>query len=285
MNTPWWLKICVKIVIKRLPISYAVFNKIGIFKHGYMDDPEYSISVFDHHFKKVKDSTKNLPLSSILELGPGDSVSSALIAYDRGISGPIWMIDTGAYATKDQKCYENVYEALGRKPIHAKIQFQKGLTTALKNWNAHYLTSGIESFKLIPDESIDYCFSQAVLEHIRKKDIEELIFNFRRILRPGGFMSHQIDLKDHLGGGLNNLRFTDRLWEADWFANSGFYTNRLSVSEWLAMFENNGFSILENTKTLWEVPPINRSKLASPYHKRNEDELLCSGFYCLLKKK
>jgi len=43
--------------------------------------------------------------------------------------------------------------------------------------------------------------------------------------------SHRVDLRDHFGSALNNLRFSDKKWELDWIANSGFYTNRIRLQE------------------------------------------------------
>lgn len=122
------------------------------------------------------------------------------------------------------------------------------------------------------------------MEHVRKMDIELLIQQLYRVLRPGGLMSHKIDLKDHLGGGLNNLRFPDWFWENEWVANSGFYTNRISVSNWEYLFNECGFKTVKLEKILWESLPIEKSKIEPSYRKNNDQDLLCSGFYCLLKK-
>ena len=75
---------------------------------------------------------------------------------------------------------------------------------------------------LIKSDSIDYIFSHSVLEHIRLFELEETINQMYRILKKGGFVSHNINYKDHLDEGLNNLRFPTSLWESNLFANSGF---------------------------------------------------------------
>ena len=63
--------------------------------------------------------------------------------------------------------------------------------------------------------------------------------------------SHAIDLKDHLNYSLNNLRFTDKLWETEFFVNSGFYTNRLSISDITNIYKNIGFRITIMNKLTW----------------------------------
>ena len=62
------------------------------------------------------------------------------------------------------------------------------------------LTNGLESWSEIEDESIDFIFSQAVLEHIPKNDFRQTMIECHRILKQNGVISHTIDLKDHLGG-------------------------------------------------------------------------------------
>jgi hypothetical protein len=65
----------------------------------------------------------------------------------------------------------------------------------------------------------------------------------RRVLSDTGVASHSVDLKDHLEGGLNNLRFSEKLWESDFFVNSGFYTNRIQFYEMLNHFKEPGSEI------------------------------------------
>ena len=38
----WLLKILIKIIISRLPIEYSIWKKIGVFRHGGMDNYKYS---------------------------------------------------------------------------------------------------------------------------------------------------------------------------------------------------------------------------------------------------
>jgi len=78
----------------------------------------------------------------------------------------------------------------------------------------------------IPTEGIDFCFSNAVLEHVDKSDFSRMVKELFRVLKPGGASSHRVDLKDYLGGGLNHLRFSENRWEGKLFKSSGFYTMR-----------------------------------------------------------
>ena len=92
---------------------------------------------------------------------------------------------------------------------------------------------------------MDLVFSHAVLQHVRRAEFDLTLAHLFRVTRPGGTGSHRIDFRDMLGGSINNLRIPSRLWEQDWFAGSGFYTNRLRFSQVIGRFRVAGFEILE----------------------------------------
>ena len=62
------------------------------------------------------------------------------------------------------------------------------------------------------------------------------LLELRRIQRSEGVGSHCVSISDILGGKLNDLRFSRRIWESSLMANSGFYTNRLRYRELLRLF-------------------------------------------------
>ena len=96
----WRLKIFFKILLSKLPINYSLWKSLGLFKHGRMDCLDYPIKIFNLHIKKAypKIIPKNL---IILELGPGDSIASAIIGYAYGVS-KTYLIDVDNYAIKDR---------------------------------------------------------------------------------------------------------------------------------------------------------------------------------------
>ena len=65
----------------------------------------------------------------------------------------------------------------------------------------------------LPTNSVDFCLSNAVLEHVPKRDLALVAAELFRVLNRNGICVHRVDLKDHLGGGLNNLRFSEATWE------------------------------------------------------------------------
>lgn len=284
---PWWFKICAKIVLSRLSLSYTYrfWQKLNLFKHGKMHDPEYALHSYETHLKTsgidpVRHASSGF---TVLEIGPGDTAFTALIAKAFGAS-KCWLIDAGDFAVKDIQAYHRMAAYLKSKNYH--VPFEANLLHSFQEilmaCNCDYLTDGVKSFSKVPSQSVDYCFSNAVLEHIPKQDFMNLITELRRVLKPTGISVHRVDLKDHLGGGLNNLRFSDTIWETKLFRTSGFYTNRLRCKDIIHLFLSAGFEVIITRKTAWEKLPIKRTALAKEFKHMPDEELLISGFDILL---
>jgi hypothetical protein len=135
----------------------------------------------------------------------------------------------------------------------------------------------------VPSESIDFVWSHAVLEHVRRAALVDVIRELRRVVRDDGVQSHQVDLRDHLGGSLNNLRFPTRVWEHDLFAESGFYTNRLRLSQFEAFFVQAGFRVELCHVDRWATPPLERQRLAPEFRRLGDDDLCTRAFSVLLR--
>lgn len=107
------------------------------------------------------------------------------------------------------------------------------------------------------DQSVDCSCSNEVLEHVPPEQLVKLLSGLRAVTT--GITTHSIDYSDHYARSdvsisrLNFLRYSDLAWRP---FNSGYhYVNRLRHSDYLKLFRNAGFVILEETATLAE-PPI-----------------------------
>lgn len=277
----WWVKIILKIIFSRLPIKHQTWKKFGLFEHGNMNNSEYSYRVFKHHFSKVE---KYLPDNyTLCELGSGDSISTALIAPCFG-SSRTYLIDNGDFAMRDISGYKKLDDFLTKKGLNGlKFDTLFGFSDLLENNNSCYLTNGIDDLKKLETNSIDFVFSQATLEHISFYDFIETQEQIHRILKPSGIASHNIDLRDHLDVSLNNLRFSERIWESDLMAKSGFYTNRIRYSEMIAIFKKTGFKVDATIIETWDELPIPRSKLSDDFKGLSDEDLCVAVFDVLLK--
>ena len=260
---PWRFKILAKIVLSRVPIGYDFWQNIGLFRHGYMDEASYVLNVFNEHISRAGLDEK-LWGKTILEIGPGDSIATAIVAACYGARAIL--IDAGPFAKTDLASYRKLVEFLeqnGLNPPDISAAVTQGEILAV--CNAQYLTQGLESFSSIGADTVDFIFSQAVLEHVRKNEFFDTMCECSRVLTPDGIASHRIDLKDHLGGGANNLRISSKYWETNWMSSSGFYTNRIRFKEMLAVFKKAGFNIDILNTDEWSEAPIARRNLAKEF--------------------
>ncbi len=281
---PWWAKIATKLVLARLPITKRTWQRLGLFSPGSMLDAAYAIEVFDSHFQRARGLR---PGFSYLELGPGDSLATAIVARARGAEGG-WLVDAGAYASRSPEVYRALIARL-EGPETAELLAPFSLCNSadelLNAAGCTYGEDGLESLKQIPDGSIDFIFSHATLEHIALGDFAATCRQFYRIQKPGGHGSHLIDFKDHLGGSLQSLRFSHGLWEAPWFArHSGFYTNRLRLSQMIKQFEDAGFTVEVVSRDCWPAPPLDPAKFDRAFAALSQHDILTKGVLVRLGK-
>ncbi|MBI5418333.1 class I SAM-dependent methyltransferase [Candidatus Poribacteria bacterium] len=280
IRIPWQVKIAAKLVLSHIPVNYNIWRKLSIFKHGEMYNPSYAFNVFKSHFDNFD---KNKKKFVALELGPGDSLFSALIAYTFGAKHT-YMIDAGDFAQKDLDIYKVMIEFLRENVLSvSEIKNFDSLENLMEICGGQYLTNGLASLRSIPDQSVDYIWSHTVLQHIRHKDFFETLCQLRRIIRPDGISSHTIDLMDMMDKSLNSLRFPRDIWETNFIANSGFYTNRIRYSEMLELFIKAGFNINGVNIKRWDKLPISIKKLSPEFKNLSEDELRIFGFDVILK--
>jgi len=280
-SLPWHTRLAAKIVLSRIPARYRVWRTLKLFRHGAMDEPQYALNVFQLHVKQSGFAMQ--PGYVALELGPGDSLFSALIVAATGGSR-CHLIDVGPFAEEKPIAYRAMAELLTREGFRPPaIDDAASLPEILERCHADYLTRGLESVRQLGDRSIDYIWSHAVLEHVRRADFLPLMHELRRVIRAGGVCTFRVDLQDHLGGSLNNLRFSERMWESTWIAQSGCYTNRIRFGEMLSLFEAAGFETTVAQTDRWPVVPLARSKMRPEFARLADDDLNVYGFDVVLR--
>jgi len=270
-----------KMLLSRISRDYSIWQKIGLFRHGDMDRFSYATGIFNGHVERagLKNKLEGL---AILEAGPGDSISTAILSRAYGATSTL--VDAGRYAVDDVRPYLKLEAFLRSEGLDVPdISELNSLDELLTRCDSKYLVNGLESLKTIPDNSIDFIFSQAVLEHVRKSEFIETMRQYARIIKPKGICSHRVDLRDHLGGGRNNLRFSDALWESNFFVNSGFYTNRIQFKLMLEMFEQAGFEVEVTKVNRAAALPIKRNQLARDFSDTSDSDLLITVFDVLLR--
>src|SRR5262249_38309141 len=100
--------------------------------------------------------------------------------------------------------------------------------------------------------SLDCVTSSNTLEHIPEADIRAILRECHRCLRDDGVMSFLIDYQDHYSyfddtiNGYNFLKYSDRSWT--YYNPSLHYQNRLRHKDYLALFQETGWEILEERR-------------------------------------
>jgi hypothetical protein len=100
----------------------------------------------------------------------------------------------------------------------------------------------------LPDNSADIVYSNTVLEHVPANEIPRVFREAHRLLRPGGYMVHQIDLSDHFSHSdssispLNFLRYSEKQFAR--FNNSILYQNRWRSEQYREAIEASSFTIV-----------------------------------------
>ena len=225
---------------------------------------------------------------NVCEMGPGSFLDNAYTAYRLGASR-IAMLDIEDLADADlpyqpdesDSLTEAGFSSLRELPLPDVGETRRSYLTKL---NADYWTDGLEGYKKVPDGSMEYVFSNVVVQHIRKHIFLSTWEQVYRFMRPGGFMYHTIDFKDMLGGKKNHLRFSDAAWEDESHYRMPMYTNRIQFSEMCALFKQIGFSVVKAEKSYFKETPCQRTRLAKEFENISDEDLMTEGAWIVLKK-
>ncbi|MGR4927262.1 class I SAM-dependent methyltransferase [Bradyrhizobium sp. CAR08] len=123
------------------------------------------------------------------------------------------------------------------------------------------------------DEQVDCSCSNEVMEHIPVDQLAELLKALRAVTK--GITTHSIDYSDHYARSdksvsrLNFLRYSDAEWRP--FNSAHQYVNRLRHSDYLRMFRESGFTILEESSVAGE--PSADLKIAKQFEQYEPSDL------------
>lgn len=182
-------------------------------------------------FKNIVEDNTGLKGKIMLELGPGGSVGLGLLAISDGLK-KYYAIDSNDHLYFDKAMM--MYQKLLGKNVDVQKKFKKIEIFPLNNKNGYD----------IADNSVDLIYSCAVLEHV--KDLDGCFKEMSRVIKKGGLMSHQVDLRDHIFSqkSLFFLLIPDKVFNL-FFYNTGEWVNRIRWSEYKRMFKMHGFKIVD----------------------------------------
>jgi len=138
------------------------------------------------------------------------------------------------------------------------------------------------SSMVVENNSIGLIISHSVMEHVN--DIEMSYKAMATWIKPGGIMSHQIDLSGHnVTNEWNGYRqYSDFIWRMI-VGNRPYLINRAPCSKHLTLLEKNGFTELCCMKG-YNEGGIERSLLSSRWKDISDDDLKCRGLFVQVKR-
>ena len=210
------------------------------------DDLEGVVTTAERHLDAIRKAT-TVPIGEMrfFEFGAGYDLSEPLSFAALGVTDRV-CFDISPVARDDMiRAAVNVLRGLEQKlpPPPAT----GSMTAYLASIGLEYVAPGDARQTGFPAHSVDASTTTSVLEHIPPEDLEAILLELRRILKPGGVCSFAIDYHDHFARtdpnihGLHFLRFSHREWRR--WNSSIQYQNRLRHDDYVAMFEKAGFDI------------------------------------------
>lgn len=160
----------------------------------------YIDQVFDDYLAYSAIPVDLLRDKRILEIGPGDNVGVALkflgtgakqvVCLDKFFSKYDWEQQRKIYQSLRDQCSEGE-----RQIFDEVIDLENGLKAGSQKLIYLYGSGIEEAEKILEPESFDLIVSRAVFEHLYNPDSAFSVMS--RLLKPGGYMLHKIDFKDH----------------------------------------------------------------------------------------
>lgn len=139
-----------------------------------------------------------------------------------------------------------------------------------------------------PAGAFDCVMSSEVLEHIPAEDVQTILQEVYRILRPGGVAVMQIDYTDHYARGdgrvsrFNFLRYADSEWAK--YNNSFQYVNRFRHADFRRMFTACGFTLMHEAPRHVEASDELVRNLAERFKAYPREELFVETAVIVAKK-
>ncbi len=131
---------------------------------------------------------------------------------------------------------------------------------------AEFVINPLGKLNVFESGSFDLIVSSDVLEHINREEMKEFISDSYGLLKRGGICIHKIDIRDHFYyfdnkvSPKNYLRYSPKIWKR-YFESRVQYFNRIQRSEWLNVFRESGFEIIEEYIKIEDVGNITPSTL------------------------
>jgi hypothetical protein len=247
---------------------------------------------------------------TVAELGPGDSLGTGLAALLSGVNH-YYALDIVHHVNTPRNLMifdqlVSLFQRRTKRPSRGWPDYDQYLDQNM--FPSHVLTRSVLESALAPDRiaairsalvhpsldtdritirymvpwneasvirqaTVDLVFSHVVLQSI--VNLEDIYQACAQWLKPGGWMSHQIDLSSCYLADVWNDHWTypDWMWKIV-MGKGFFYLNRQPCSHHIQLLRASGFEIVDHQKST-RIDGIRRSQLALRWQGLSEDDFTC----------
>ena len=138
----------------------------------------------------------------------------------------------------------------------------------------------------LPRDSFRLAISAGVMEHIAAATAPQFVSNMATLLVKGGIGIHGINIEDHLSmydgsaSPKQYLTYSESQWRL-WCENGVQYFNRIQRSDWLRMFAQAGFSILEERGSRADLTGL---RVHPEYQSLTREDIDCTTLVIVVRK-
>jgi SAM-dependent methyltransferase len=285
----WVLKAIVQKTISFLPGGHSInylFQKY-VTKGVYLTDA-YFFDRLTHaktHVDTYVSLSANKTMGNTLELGTGWYPVVPISLFLSGAEN-IYTIDISALLNKeslkttltrfmdlDTNGKLNSYLRVDAARLNELRELYKEydkieLSDALKKLHIKYSITDARNTGF-PAAQFDLITSNNTFEHVYPQVLEGILKEFKRIIKPGGVMSHAIDMSDHFAhfdktiNVFNFLQFSDKQWKR--IDNSIQPQNRWRITDFRKLYAQLNIPITKETDVKGNIEELQKIKLDSRF--------------------
>jgi SAM-dependent methyltransferase len=233
---------------------YWIQRKYGALR---CPDPRSRIRAGLEMCKRIAACGKRANDKSFLEIGTGRRLNVPLALWLSGAREIVTVdrnpylrtelvLDDVRYIRQHRREIEDLFKEMpfdrDRLDMLCNLADKSGNINAVQTLcRIKYLPSADATNLPLPQDSIDFCVSFTVFEHISPPVLEKILVEGNRVVKDDGLFVHCIDYSDHFAhndpriSSINFLRFSDAAWERI-AGNQFMYMNRLRIDDYETLF-------------------------------------------------
>lgn len=306
MIKKWHIKALVQKTISFFPYKEKVnyFFQKHITKGAILNDVYFQMKIQhakDHiEYHKQYHSNTNKENTTILELGTGwypiipISFYLCEIGHTTTIDAQNWLnLDrlktTIAYFLewhKTGKLQQALPHLKKEKLDKLEHLLSKNIDfkSLLKTLQFDYKIGDINKMNL-QENYFDFICSNNTFEHIYFKDLKNILYLFKKVIKKDGVMSHFIDMTDHFAHFdhsitiYNFLKYSKTHWQ--WIDNTIQAQNRMRFSDYINLYNQLNIKIIHQVVEKGKIEDLQKVKIHQSFQNYNAKDLAISHCYLI----